>query len=192
MRYILPWLLVLVSPVAFAHGDHQGHGELLDGLLHPLLGLDHLLAALAIGLWVGRLAGDTRPLRSPYLLVLALTLTMLLAAWLGKSIQLSDGLSALIEPGIAVSLLALGLLLARPTAMPPLIVFALLPVLVVAHGLAHGTEGSAAAGMAYLVGLGIVTLGLHALGLWLAPRMTPLLNSGLSLLMLGSGAWALL
>jgi len=192
MRHILPWLLVLVSPVAFAHGDHQGHGELLDGLLHPLLGLDHLLVALAIGLWVGRLASDTRPLRSPYLLVLALTLTMLLAAWLGNNIQLSDGLSALIEPGIAVSLLALGLLLARPAAMPPLIVLALLPALVVAHGLAHGTEGSAAASMAYLAGLGIVTLGLHTLDLWLAPRMTPLLNSGLSLLMLGSGAWALL
>ncbi len=192
MRHILPWLLILVSPIAFAHGDYQGHGELLDGLLHPLLGLDHLLVALAIGLWVARLAGDTRPLRSPYLLVLALTLTMLLAAWLGKSIQLFDGLSALIEPGIAVSLLALGLLLARPAAMPPLIVFALLPVLVVAHGLAHGTEGSVAAGMAYLAGLGVVTFGLHALGLWLAPRMTPLLNGGLSLLMLGSGAWALL
>jgi urease accessory protein len=117
---------------------------------------------------------------------------MLLAAWLGNSTQLPDGLSALIEPGIAVSLLALGLLLARPAAMPQVIVIALLPVLVVAHGLAHGTEGSAAAGMAYLAGLGLSTLSLHVLGLWLAPRMTPLLTGGLSLLMLGSGAWALL
>ena len=49
MKRILPLLLILTPSVALAH---PGHGiGFLAGLEHPLTGMDHLLAMLAIGLW---------------------------------------------------------------------------------------------------------------------------------------------
>ncbi|MEW6766230.1 MAG: HupE/UreJ family protein [Pseudomonadota bacterium] len=191
MRRILPWFLLLAAPAALAHGGHQGHGGLVDGLLHPLLGLDHLLAALAVGLWAGRMEGPVR-LAAP----LAFAVTMLFAAAFGLAVSLPDWLAAMIEPGIAVSLMALGLLLTLPSSLRPAIALSMLPALAVVHGLAHGTEGMAGAGPAYLAGLGASTLALHATGLLLALRMTPRLmpnaTRGFSLIMLASGMWALL
>lgn len=184
MRHLFTLLLLTTAPAAFAHGGHAGHGALLDGLLHPLLGLDHLLAALAVGLWAGRQQGAVQ-LAAP----LTFVLVMLLATLIGQHMALPEGVSALIEPGIAVSLLALALLLALPSALPAMLALSALPLLATAHGLAHGVEGPTVG--FYLTGLGLGTLALHVTGLILAKHLSPRFLQLFSLFMAFTGAAAL-
>ncbi|MGD9708396.1 MAG: HupE/UreJ family protein [Halothiobacillaceae bacterium] len=177
-------LLLLLPMLAQAHGLHDHGGGLLAGLAHPLLGLDHLLAALAVGLWAGAAAGPAR-LGLP----LAFTLILLFAAAFGHGG--TSSLAPWIEPGIASSLLALGLMLVMRVTPHPVLAAPLLVLLAVTHGLAHGTEGPSADLTAYLTGLGATTLGLHLVGLTLARLLpegiTRLAGAGV----LGSGLWAL-
>lgn len=177
-------LLLFLPMLAQAHGLHDHGGGWLAGLIHPLLGLDHLLAALAVGLWAGTATGWAR-----LALPLGFTLAMLLAAAVGHGG--SSSLVPWIEPGIASSLLALGLMLAMRVTPHPLLAAPLLVLLAITHGLAHGAEGPADGLTAYLTGLGATTLGLHLVGLTLARLLpegiTRLAGAGV----LGSGLWAL-
>ena len=60
------WLAVWAAP-ALAHVDAGQSTGFLSGLLHPVSGLDHVLAMVAVGLWgaLYRLVGDTPPARQP-------------------------------------------------------------------------------------------------------------------------------
>ncbi|CDF86524.1 hypothetical secreted protein [Pseudomonas knackmussii B13] len=94
--------LFLTPAIAFAHPGHGDNG-LAAGVLHPLTGLDHLLAMFAVGLWAAQQKGAAR-------LALPCTFvgTMLLGGLLGfDGVQLP-----FIETGIAASVLALGLCVA--------------------------------------------------------------------------------
>jgi urease accessory protein len=61
LRYLSTGLLtlitLLVSPFALAHSGVGYTAGLADGFMHPVTGLDHLLAAIAAGFWAGR-SGD--------------------------------------------------------------------------------------------------------------------------------------
>jgi len=98
---------LLLSPaMAFAHPGHD-HAGVLAGLAHPVFGLDHLLAMLAVGLWAAQQQGTAR-----WALPLTFVVTMLfggLAGFAGFEMPL-------METGIAGSVLALGLLVAPATA----------------------------------------------------------------------------
>ncbi len=60
LRKSLFALALFLSPaVAFAHAGHD-HSGVMAGLAHPVFGLDHLLAMLAVGLWAARRAGRCR------------------------------------------------------------------------------------------------------------------------------------
>jgi len=50
-------LVALLSPTAaFAHSGHSD-GGLLTGILHPITGLDHMAAMVAVGLWAALMGG---------------------------------------------------------------------------------------------------------------------------------------
>lgn len=52
---------VLLWPgLALAHGGHA-EGSLASGLMHPLLGLDHVAAIVAVGLWAATLGPRAAP-----------------------------------------------------------------------------------------------------------------------------------
>ena len=51
--------LLLTPPLAFAHPGHGDNG-LMAGICHPISGLDHLLAMLAVGLWAAQQQGAAR------------------------------------------------------------------------------------------------------------------------------------
>ncbi|MFN6977257.1 MAG: HupE/UreJ family protein, partial [Gemmobacter sp.] len=53
MNYAVFLGALLLSTPALAHTGHGGTSGLLAGLLHPVLGLDHLLAMVAVGIWSG-------------------------------------------------------------------------------------------------------------------------------------------
>ena len=109
---------------------HSG-GGFQAGLLHPLTGLDHLLAMLAVGVWA---AQNQRP--AIWLLPVVFPLMMVVGALVGMSGILVPG----IEAGIAASVLILGLCIALMVRLPVAQSGGLVAVFALAHGYAHGIE----------------------------------------------------
>jgi len=149
--------LLAAAPLAAAHTGAVTGGGLAAGLLHPLSGLDHLLAALAVGLWAGRSTGP-RAWTLPVLFLAGMALALLLT---GIGLRLPA-----FELGIAASLVLLGAALflslrpGRLLAVPAVTLFALM------HGHAHAVEAPAsAAPLSYLLGLLAATGLLHLAGL---------------------------
>ena len=155
-------VLALLPLAASAHtgADAGLHHGFLTGFLHPLTGPDHLAAMVAVGLWSALAARRAWPdlLWAPLGFAL-----MLLAGALG-------GLAGLqlpaVEPMIAVSLLALGLLVATRQRLPGLAAAALVGAFAVFHGIAHGQELAGESGAALtLAGMLAATVLLHAAGI---------------------------
>ncbi len=111
LSWAAPLLLLVASPV-YAHplpGDAVG--GFVGGLLHPLLGIDHLLAMVAVGVWAAQLGGSAVWKVPP-----AFVLTMLIGAGVGLA---GIGLP-LIEPMIAASVVMLGLVIGTRARMSAL------------------------------------------------------------------------
>ena len=153
--------LVAAATPALAHtgvGPHM-HG-LAAGLAHPLGGIDHVLAMVAVGLWAGIAGG-----RAAFAWPAAFVAAMAGAAVLGMAGFALPGL----EAGIALSVVALGSLVALGARAPLALGAAACALFAVSHGWAHGAEMPAdAAGAAYGMGFVAATAALHATGLGLA------------------------
>lgn len=131
LRLIALAALAIASTYAQAHvqgGVWHTHG-LRAGLLHPLTGLDHLLAMLAVGIWSVR---QSATLRLP-LGFLAMLLLGVLTGVAGLSIP---GL----ETGIALTVALLGVLLVAALRLPPALAAGMLAGFAILHGNAHGHE----------------------------------------------------
>ncbi len=118
--------------VAVAHPGHGGHFE--DGFRHPLLGLDHLLAMIAVGLLAVRIGGKA----------LWLTPTMFLTAIVGGGIVASSRSFAtasfannFVQFGVACSVLGLGLLIAMRKDIRLVFGLGLVALFGSFHGFAH-------------------------------------------------------
>lgn len=111
---------------------HPGHGtDVLAGLLHPLLGMDHLLAILAVGVWAARLQERARWLvPASFLAAMAVAAAAALAGLPLPAVEL----------GIAGSVLLAGLLLLLRVTLVPAAGAALVAAFAVFHGYAHGAE----------------------------------------------------
>jgi len=167
---------------------HVGAGDVhtfTGGVMHPLGGLDHVLAAFAVGLWAA-LAGGRRALLWPLALVAAMTMAALAGA---HGVALPA-----VEPAIAATVVALGLLIALAVKAPTPIGVVLVALFALVHGHAHGAEGGAA--LSYLAGLVAATAALHLAGL-AAGRVSlaveaPLLARTAGAAIALAGAWIML
>jgi urease accessory protein len=145
-------LIVLMSAgSAWAHPGH-GAGGLASGLLHPLLGLDHWLAMLGLGLWSCAAAIPRKALA---------TVCIGLAAGAFAPLALPA-----VEPLLAASVLVAGLMGLGAARLPAGLGLALAGAFSLVHGHAHGQE---TAGFAAAAGAICMSMGLIALG-WLAGR----------------------
>ena len=158
--------LTLAAGVAQAHPGHGASG-FAEALAHPFLGLDHLLAMVAVGAWsVAALPAHQR-LAGPAVFLLML-LAGLLLAWSGVALP---G----VEAGVALSVALFGAMLLagrRLGAAPGLAIVALAALL---HGSAHGSELTAGPAMlATVAGLVIASAALHGLGLAAGVRLQSL------------------
>jgi urease accessory protein len=156
---LLAVALLLSPALTFAHDGHM-HSGLLAGLAHPLLGLDHLLALLAVGLWAAQQHGAAR-----WALPLTFVACMALGGLLGfAGVQLPQ-----VETGIAASVLALGLLVAFAARLPLAVAMALTAMFALGHGVAHGLElPLSASPWGYAFGFALATAALHGAGYGLA------------------------
>ncbi len=172
---------LLPAAPALAHPGHALEG-VGSGLIHPLTGPDHLLAMIAVGA-VAALASSRRV---AWLTPLAFIGGMLAGGALGLAGISLPGT----ETAIALSVVALGVLVATAAGREGLWLPLLVGAFGVAHGIAHGAEApSAASPVAYVAGFVAVTVVLHAGGAaggWLL-RRTPAVRMAAGALVSGAG-----
>ena len=138
-------------------GAHP-HATFVNGLLHPLTGLDHLAAMLAVGFWSALSA------RRVWLAPVAFASMLLAGALLGMAGFTLPG----VEPMIAASLLILGLMVALRARLPGALAAIMVGVFAVFHGIAHGTELATGAQPWWpLAGMLTSTIALHLAGVGL-------------------------
>jgi urease accessory protein len=155
-RFLTAVFLMLASSAAFAHPGHNVSG-LAAGLMHPFTGMDHLLAMVAVGLWAAR--GGNRK-------VWLLPATFMTTLVLGAVIAMQWPSLPMVETGIAVSVLALGLLVSLSMQLPAMPSVAIIALFGLLHGYAHGLElPESAAPAAYALGFLAATASLHLGGI---------------------------
>ena len=157
----LSFVLILIPATAMAHdeGTVLRFGSFLAGFTHPVLGLDHLLAMLSVGIISAQIGG-----RAIWVVPLTFVLVMALGGILGL---IDIGLTA-VEMGIAISVLLLGAAIAIGRKVP--LTAALLAVALFAtfHGYAHGAEmPEIAKPVRYAIGFLTGTAIIHIVGVFI-------------------------
>ncbi len=153
---------------------HVGHGEtvgFLHGLEHPMGGLDHILAMLAVGLWAAQLGGHA---------VWSVPLTFVSVMALGGLFGINGVPIPFVEQGIIASDLLLGGLVLMATRLPLAASMSIVGLLAIFHGYAHGEEMPRnAAALEYAAGFMVATAALHLSGVGIAMLMNQLLKDRL-------------
>ena len=158
-RFALAATALLVgSAPAFAHLDPGAHGSFLAGVSHPLFGLDHILAMVAVGLWAAQTGG-----RAVFLVPAAFVATMSVGYILGMS-RLT---LPFVEPAILASVVVLGLLVAASVRLPLGFSTLVVGVFALFHGHAHAAEIGSAGALSFAFGFAAATALLHFAGIGL-------------------------
>ncbi len=176
-------VLLAAPSLAQAHPGHVEFSGLVAGLSHPVAGLDHLLAMLAVGLWAAQLGGKAR-----WLLPMLFVTAMLAGAGLGIIGIAVPG----VEHWIVASVMALGLLLLWARRVPLVPGAVLVAAFAAMHGVAHGAEMPGSADMMlYMLGFAVSTALLHAAGIalvsWRGVALSRVLGAGIAIAGLSLG-----
>lgn len=151
-------IVTIFSPtLGWAHPNHSGYQGFSQGLLHPLSGLDHTLAMVAIGILASQ-----KNLHWLWALPLTFITFMITGGQLGYI-----GMTIpWVELGITLSVLILGLGISFPHFISSLPLFIMVAYFGLCHGFAHGAEMPMGIPLShYVLGFIIATLFLHLLGI---------------------------
>jgi len=155
-RIAAPFILLACVSPAFAHTGHGASG-FMHGFAHPLGGIDHVLAMVAVGLYAAMIGG-----RALWLVPAA----FLGAMAIGGAMGIAGFALPYAEIGIAVSVIVLGLAVALRVGLPTLAAVALAALFAIFHGHAHGAEmPQSLSGYEYAAGFLLATALLHGVGL---------------------------
>ena len=179
MRLLLALVVLLAMPsLGFAHEGHTDGSNLVHGFIHPLGGLDHVLAMFAVGVFAAVLGG-----RALWLVPLSFIGMMIVGFIMGMQ---QAGLP-FVELGIALSSIIIAGAAALNRPMPVVAAMTLVGAFAVFHGHAHGAEMPASmAGLNYAAGFLLATAFLHAAGALLTILAARALKSRLAT----AGRWA--
>ena len=132
LALLLALSMGLVPQVVYAHdGSTVPFGGFLSGLVHPVLGYDHLLAMLSVGILSAQIGGRA---------IWTVPATFVGVMAVGGALGLIDiGLGAT-EFGIAISLVLLGAIIAAERRLPIRLAMLGVGFFAIFHGYAHGTE----------------------------------------------------
>ncbi|QGZ42521.1 urease accessory protein [Pseudoduganella flava] len=169
---------LLAAGSALAHPGHPGHpeGGIAAGMLHPLTGIDHLLALLAAGIWSAR-QQQGRALAAVFVAMMGVGAAAGMAGWQVPGL----------EGGIALTVLVTGVLVAAAVTLPAWAGAALLGSFAILHGNAHGIElPHAASAIGYLATSALLLFAGRLLGRLPLARYAgaPIAIAGLGLLAL--------
>ena len=149
----------LLPTAALAHTGIGAAGGFAHGFWHPVGGLDHVLAMVAVGAFAVRLGG-----RAVWLVPAAFVAMMAVGGFAGlEGVQLP-----FVETAIALSVVVLGLAVAFQWKLPVAAASALVGLFAIFHGHAHGSEMPVdASGLTYAAGFMLATASLHVAGIGL-------------------------
>ncbi len=155
-------LALFIVPLSVsAHASSGTDGGLLSGILHPIMGVDHAVAMLAVGVW-GVFLG--RP--AVFLLPVLFPLVMAIGGAFGSGGGAIP--SIVIEMGIALSAIIFGLMILLASKTKLTTAALLVSVFALCHGYAHGSEiPDAAHPLMYAIGFVAATGTLHLIGIFL-------------------------
>lgn len=151
--------LVFGPAAALAHPGHDGAGGLMHGLIHPVTGIDHVLTMIAIGVLAAQYGG-----RALWLVPVSFLFAMAAVGTIGMA-----GIPVqIVEAGIGLSVVVLGLMIAFQVKTPTLVVMVVVGFFALFHGYAHGSEmPDGRAGLSFAAGFLIATALLLAAGVGL-------------------------
>ena len=145
---------------------HVGVGEtngFTHGVAHPLSGLDHICAMIAVGLWSAQMGGRA---------IWAVPVTFVTVMVFGGFLGMMHVNVPFIETGIIVSVLAFGVFIAVAVCLPLIVSVIVVGFFAICHGHAHGAEmPGTASGIEYAVGFVLATALLHGIGIALGIGM---------------------
>jgi urease accessory protein len=154
---LIPLALLMVPTVASAHSEGGGAGGFSSGFGHPLTGLDHIVAMVAVGLWGAFLGG-----RAMWMLPVVFPMVMAVGGALGVLGVAVPG----VETGIALSGVVMGLMVTLAARPPVWVAAVIVGVFAIFHGHAHGEEmPESSNALAYAIGFVISTGLLHLAGI---------------------------
>ncbi|TDO97325.1 MULTISPECIES: HupE/UreJ family protein [Marinomonas] len=156
--------LAATSGTALAHAGHEHVSSFMSGLMHPMGGLDHLLAMVAVGLWAAAMGGRA---------LWAVPAAFVIAMVLGGSMAVSGLNLPFVEQGILLSVVVLGTLVLGAKRLPVVACAAIAGAFAMFHGAAHGAEMPMTAnGIQYAIGFALATTALHLVGVGLGQLAT--------------------
>lgn len=147
--------LSLTSTPAFAHLPPDKYGSFAAGLSHPLSGLDHILAIIAVGLWAAMLGK-----RAVWIVPTAFVVIMLT----GFGLALAHISLPAVEPMVLASTIVLGSVVAMALKLDVRLCTSLVGLFALFHGHAHGAELGQAGAAQFGLGFALITALLHAAG----------------------------
>lgn len=157
--------LFLFSP-SFVHAHAHSHSMVFtqidwnSGFLHPMQGVDHIVAMLAVGFWAAQLCG-----RAIWLLPLTFISVMAVGGLLGTSgISLDYAETIILISGFVLSILAI-----KKVQLDLKVTALIVGFFALFHGFAHGAEIAESTDFAsYSLGFVVATSFLHLAGFFLA------------------------
>jgi urease accessory protein len=184
LALLLALSLIALPTAAFAHTGAGDTAGFLHGFAHPVGGLDHVLAMVAVGVFAVVLGG-----RAVWLVPLSFVGMMAVGFLLG----IGQVDVPFVELGIALSSVVIGGVAALGRPMPVVAAMALVGGFAIFHGHAHGAEMPAdAAGLTYALGFITATALLHAAGILAAMGVARLVGKyGRAVAQVASGLFAL-
>lgn len=147
---------LFATSLIFAHAGHGDSDGFLHGLTHPVGGLDHILAMVAVGVWAAMLGG-----RAVWMVPTSFIALMAI----GGAMGMSGVAFPFVEQGIGGSVLVLGVLIAIAARLPVYVASGIVGAFALFHGVAHGAEMPfTESGLGYGLGFLVATAILHLIG----------------------------
>ena len=132
LALLLALSMGLVPQIVYAHdGSTVPFGGFLSGLVHPVLGYDHLLAMLSVGILSAQIGGRA---------IWTVPATFVGVMAVGGALGLIDIGLGVTELGIAISLVLLGAIIAAERTLPVRLAMLGVGFFAIFHGYAHGAE----------------------------------------------------
>jgi len=158
-KIVLPLLLLLLPESSFAHGV-TGSG-FYAGLSHPIGGLDHLLAMLSVGILSTQVGGK-------YIWTVPTTFVSIMLFGGIAGFEGIDIASVIIEHGIMLSVILLGLVIATGGRLAVSLIYLFVALFGFSHGYAHGVEMPIQANPLYFAaGFVLSTIIIHIVGVFI-------------------------
>lgn len=156
---IFMFLLALLPGVTCAHTGTGATTGFIHGFSHPIYGIDHLLAMVAVGLWAIQMGGKAK-----WFIPGSFVITMAIGGILG----FTGTTIPFVEQGILLSLLILGVFITAAFKLPLPYSGTIVALFALFHGFAHGAEMPETIGaVSYAAGFAGATAILHLTGIGL-------------------------